>query len=88
MQFECHITCNLEDHAEAQKVADENDWKTSEIARDPILGQATYFYLTLHDDSFIDLYRYMENMEERLVEVGVVPVRKKIELTLFDTKNV
>lgn len=87
MNYECHITCHLHDAAFAGAVATALHWKTSEIARDPVLGSDTYFYLTSHGATYGDLFTRMEEAEAALVRQGVEVVRKKIEHIVYDTKT-
>lgn len=85
--FECHITIPVS-HAEAgEALAKARGWKTSEIKRDPVLGDASHFYLTKHSSSVSTLFRDMENTE-LFLEMQEVPIlRKKIEAILYDTKT-
>lgn len=100
--YECHITCSVEHAEAATQVARELHWKTSEIARDPVLGNATYFYLTTHSreeyldadpdrrtDSLADtqIYQRMKAAVLRLTQLGVPVIREKIEAIVFDTKT-
>jgi hypothetical protein len=87
VNFECHITVSLANGPLAWQVANEFHWSTSEIARDPVLGKASYFYLTSHGDDFVDLYRRMETVATELEREGVKVIRKKIEAILYDTKG-
>lgn len=86
MNYECHITVRQKDSETAQKIANAHRWKTSEIARDPILGEDTYFYLTMHDADVLALHKYMRNMSSILRMSGVEVVRQKIELTVYDSR--
>lgn len=86
--YECHVTCDVAYAEICTQVANEFHWKTSQIARDPVLGQATYFYLTTHSDDF-------ETMWDRMCEVVLnlqlrnAPVlREKIELVIHDVRKV
>lgn len=88
MLFECHITSDADkEHTEwLEDAAREYHWKTSEIARDPVLGQATYYYLTSHSDDYIQLYNKMKATCSYLFAMGVPVYREKIELIMYDTK--
>lgn len=86
MIFECHITCTVERAFIATQVANQFHWKTSEIARDPVLGDDTYFYLTTHGDDYIKVFNRMRYAVEELRARGVEVVREKIELIMYDTK--
>lgn len=85
--YECHITVPAARRNEAIKVAAQRGWKTSEIARDPILGDGTYFYLTSHDDNLITLHGRMSLCALNLREWGVPVIRQKIEMIVYDTKT-
>lgn len=87
MIYECHITISSDDAAVGEQVADELHWKTSEIARDPVLGQATYFYLTSHDTDTERMFRRMRQCSTTLLNSGVNVIREKIELIIYDTKG-
>lgn len=87
MLLECHITVDLDDAELAQLVADELHWKTSEIERDPLLGQASYFYLTTHDTELVRLMSRMRSATAVLKSHAVRVVREKIELIIYDTKG-
>lgn len=87
MIYECHITCHQKDAIPATTVAQGHHWKTSEIARDPVLGEATYFYLTSHGATYDHLYGRMKAASEALQSLGVEVVREKIEHIVYDTKT-
>lgn len=88
MQYECHITCRQVDAEAAAAVAQAKHWKTSEIARDPVLGQATYYYLTSHSDDYMIMFRRMKEAVTALKEVDAWVLREKIELIMYDSKVV
>lgn len=84
--FECHITVSTNDAELATTVAKELHWKTSEIARDPVLGDKNFFYLTTHTREFQEMWTKLR-MAVDMLEVFKVPViREKIELIVHDTK--
>ena len=85
--YESHITVSTDCRVVGIDVADTYGWKTSEIARDPLLGDETYFYLTSHDKSFIGMYDRMKEVSDALRSRGVEVVREKIELIVYDTKT-
>lgn len=87
MTYECHITCYLSDAKIAASVAQQFGWKTSEIARDPLLGDGTYFYLTKHADDYMTLYVEMSVAVVTLLRSDAFVVRQKIEHIVFDTKT-
>jgi hypothetical protein len=84
--YECHITLHLADAGRASSILIPG-WKTSEIARDPVLGDDTHFYLTAHDRDSLTIYEAMRLMSKMLAESGIEIIRKKIELTVYDTKE-
>lgn len=87
MNFECHITCYEKDSLIAERVARECRWKTSQIARDPLLGNDTFFYLTKHSANYVDIYADMKATVGVLSQDGVDVLREKIELIMYDTKT-
>lgn len=87
MLFECHITLHLDDADVGNHLAKEFHWKTSQIERDPVLGNNAYFYLTTHASNYIEIYTKMNRTSlafESLTNRTVV--REKIELIMYDTK--
>ena len=86
MLYECHITVAVDDSDKASTVAKELHWKTSEIARDPVLGNATYFYLTSHSDDYQKMWDRMSAASASLKAAGVIVIREKIEHIVYDTK--
>lgn len=86
IMFECHITVSTDDAAVATLVAKEYHWKTSEIARDPVLGDKNFFYLTTHSKDYKDMWERLR-LAVHMLELSKVPViREKIELIVHDTK--
>lgn len=85
--YECHITCRVRDAEKAAKVAEALHWKTSEIARDPVLGADTYYYLTSHHVSYVTMHARMKVAVQALQAEGVEVVREKIEHIVYDTKR-
>lgn len=89
MLFECHITVSTKDAEAATKVAKEFKWKTSEITRDPVLGEDNFFCLTTHADDYLKIFSKMEETSGTLICMYNVEVlREKIELIMYDTKKV
>lgn len=87
MDYECHITVHT-DHAElATQAAKELHWKTSEIARDPVLGDKNFFYLTSHDVELTRMFERMNTCVSWLRRNNVPVLREKIEAVLHDTKT-
>lgn len=87
MIYECHITVAVRDAGAAQRLADLYGWKTSEIKRDPVLGDDSYFYLTQHSTKREDIFSRMHTMNFDLDEAGVPVIRSKIEHIVYDTKT-
>ena len=87
MTYECHITINAKDASIGTVIANARKWKTSEIARDPLLGDATFFYLTVHRSSLPAIYKEMKTTVYLLKESGIEVLREKIELIVYDTKT-
>lgn len=89
MTFECHITFEAAAASQAQALADFRGWKTSQIERDPLLGDKSFFYLTKHSHSYAQLFADMEQTAKiaREAMVPFPPLRLKIEQILYDTKT-
>lgn len=84
--FEVHITCRLSQATAAAAIAKELHWKTSEIARDPLLGNDTYFYLTTHGKDLSDTMGRMVRATVELKTAGVEVIREKIEVIIYDVR--
>lgn len=90
--YECHITLHRADGQRAAEListayrGDNDTWKTSEIARDPVLGDATYFYLTAYDDNLLTMHQRMHALAKMLTANGIQVVRLKIELIVYDLR--
>lgn len=87
MNYECHITTETSSAEKAAQVAQTLGWKTSEIARDPLLGDKNYFYLTLHERTFGEIKARMEHCVSILRANEIPVIRQKIEIIIFDTKT-
>lgn len=87
MNYECHITVSTRYADRASVVARNLHWKTSEIARDPVLGDDTYFYLTTHASNPKIIFERMEYCTAMLRDEGVPIIREKVELIIHDTKT-
>jgi hypothetical protein len=85
-KYECHITTFTSSAEVATEVAKELHWKTSEIARDPVLGNDTYFYLTSHSDSYDRMWERMVEAVNLLELKGCKVVREKIEHIVYDRR--
>lgn len=87
MSYECHITVTVADAKAATVIADCMGWKTSEIKRDPTLGDGSHFYLTAHSPDMPRLRGKMEETSLKLAEAGCKVLREKIEHIVYDTKT-
>jgi hypothetical protein len=87
VKYECHITVHSKDGPAAEQVAKALHWNTSEIARDPVLGEDTYFYLTTHDDFLRRMHERMAQAAQALRQVGIFVVREKIEEIVHDVRH-
>lgn len=84
--FECHITVSTDDAFDANIIAKKYHWKTSEIARDPVLGDKNFFYLTTHTKSYTEIWSKLRIAVDALENMQVPVIREKIELIIHDTK--
>jgi hypothetical protein len=84
--FECHITVSTDDAKAATVIANEYHWKTSEIARDPVLGDKNFFYLTTHTKDYGSMWIKLRSAVDALEASHVPVIREKIELIVHDTK--
>lgn len=84
--FEIHITCMTSDKELALEIAESLHWKTSEIARDPVLGNDIYFYLTKYADT-LERAHYMLSHAMNMLDLMKIKVRReKIEQIVHDIK--
>jgi hypothetical protein len=86
MNYECHITCRVQDADECKKVAQALHWKCSQIDGDPVLGKHAFFYLTKHHGNYAVIAFDMGSAVESLRARGVKPLREKIELIMHDKR--
>jgi len=87
MSYECHVTTTVAHADAAEALAQEFGWKTSQIQRDPLLGDDTFFYLTKHNADFLTLYQQMTLLVLRMTSDGLPVLREKIEHIIYDTKK-
>jgi len=87
LNYECHITIALADAALGHSTAERLHWTTSEIERDPVLGKASYFYLTSHSSDFLLMHDRMRAAIESLRADGCHVIREKIELIVYDVRH-
>lgn len=86
--YECHITTHVGQALAAESLAKSlSGWKTSEIKRDPVLGDGSHFYLTAHDTDYSRMVTRMSDMANALTEYGVPVLRQKIEAIVYDTRH-
>ena len=86
--YEAHITLSTADADIGRSVAKEFGWKHSEIARDPLLGDDVYFYLTAHHPGYNTLYREMKGVISYLqCHYNVKIYREKIEHIVYDVRH-
>lgn len=85
--FECHITVPQSHAGVAHDVAQNRNWKTSEIARDPLLGDDTHFYLTCHSTDYDTIYAKMCQAVSDLQYADVPVLREKIEQIVHDVRH-
>jgi hypothetical protein len=86
INLECHLTIDRSHARIGEAIATAMGWKTSEIARDPVLGQASYFYLTTHSTDLSTMLSRMHLAVHELKTRGVEVIREKIEAIVYDTK--
>lgn len=87
MTYECHITIAVKHADVGEKVATAFGWKTSEIKRDPLLGDDSHFYLTAHEHARDKMRAAMLEVEKTLQNMQVPILRSKIEHIIYDTKT-
>lgn len=84
--FECHITVPQSHSTVALAVAEDYDWKTSEILGDPLLGDKAHFYLTCHGTDYTEVWTKMHSTVGVLLEREVPVLREKIEQIVHDVR--
>lgn len=84
--FECHITAPTVQAEKAAKIAEMYGWKTSEIARDPLLGDKNFYYLTKHSRDLGLIMADMRDCTNGLADSGVRVLREKIEIIVHDVR--
>lgn len=85
--YEIHITCYTSQSRPAASAAKELHWKTSEIMRDPVLGNDTYYYLTKYASTYEQAIRFLSDAVSDLRKRGVIVVREKIEHIVHDVRH-
>ena len=85
--YECHVTFVDDPYIKVAvtPIADIQNWKTSRIAGDPVLGDKTFFYATKHSNDYkslkSDLKKFVSCFDKSRI------VREKIEMIVYDTKR-
>jgi hypothetical protein len=93
MKFETHITINTttcvgawKDRLKEIAKGSVGMWSTSEITDDPVLGPGNKFYFTSYNTDYLKALMNMDATVANLLYFGFVPIRKKIELIMFDER--
>jgi hypothetical protein len=89
MSYECHITTTTMFAPGVKKLLELpglQGCKTSEIERDPILGDATYLYVTFHKSSLTDAQEMMRDIVSLMTLNNIPVIREKIELIIHDRR--
>jgi hypothetical protein len=90
VSYECHLTIPAPEieaqRASYEHLAEQRGWKTSEIARDPLMGEETFFYFTKHADDYGEIFDAMFEMAEQVAALGTLVVRRKIEMIVYDVR--
>lgn len=84
--YEAHVTIGLRHAKVAGPIGERLGWKTSQIARDAILGDDTFFYFTRHSQDGFSLMDRVEELRRELRRTDVPVLREKIEAILYDTR--
>lgn len=84
--YESHITLLFEERQGVAMLGSSLGWKPSAIAGDPVLGPATYTYLTRHSYDLRDIRNKMEDCVKTLQAAGYKVVREKIEYIVHDKR--
>lgn len=82
--FECHVTLDPADAGIGEALAKVHKFKTSEIARDEVMGDKNWFYCTKSHKDFSKLRDAMNNLVVALKIAGVYVHRTKIEHIVWD----
>jgi hypothetical protein len=93
MKFESHITIDVTGQtgnwSKTLKLVAaycRGCWSTSSITDDPELGPGNKFYFTSYNTDYIVALTNLDSTVAYLQRIGFKPVRKKIELIMFDEK--
>jgi putative NIF3 family GTP cyclohydrolase 1 type 2 len=86
--YEIHLTVDTAHAERATWVANAFHWKTSEIARDPVLGNKNYFYLTKYSVTLESALSEIQEATAALKLHGVPLIREKVEHIVHDVRYV
>ncbi len=88
--YECHITL-LGDKVLLKKEVEALKWIFSCIDGDIVLGEGVKCYATMHYSfqrhTEDDVINYTNAIAAKLFKKGINPLRRKVELVLYDTKT-
>ncbi len=89
--FECHVTM-VGDKAMIKTMTEELRWKFSAIDGDPVLGAGVKCYATMLYSAAVHTQESCVektiNIADRLSGFGVKILRRKVELVVFDDRDV
>ena len=87
MSYECHVTTTVAYSVAAGELAQQMGWKTSQIERDPLLGDDTFFYLTTHSTTQNSIMVLMAELTDEMRRAEIPVLRAKVEHIVYDTKK-
>lgn len=85
--FEIHLTFDRRLADDVRKLNDALKWKFSQIDGDPVLGNKVFCYLTTHAPDFMSARNALDHAVQWLYEKNVLPLRKKIEVVVYDDRT-
>lgn len=83
-----HITLRPQYKEQAEQIAKQFKFKTSQIAGDQVLGDDVFLYITGKDISLVDMAMRMDKATDELKRLEVPVIRRKIEHILLDERAV
>ena len=90
MKFEAHITFDRNVFHKllllTKFLTVFDEWKTSEIDGDPVLGQKVYGYFTSYASDEATLRERLDQAVENARKFSCPPVRAKIEQIIYDER--
>lgn len=88
--FECHVTVRPPKDEPQEKwydhLAEEYNWKRSQIDGDPVLGDRVFAYFTTHSPDLDWIRNKMDHLVEELGDSGDFVLRTKIEYIVQDSR--